>query len=89
MKTIADNTERDRSYAATSLANNTSATTGGAPGGDAWKVKVLQNTKVIVTVKESLQVSEKFIFLNVVASQSEIIVVSIIILFSLIPHTAK
>lgn len=57
MKTIAHNTERDRSYAATSLANNTS-TAGGAAGSDAWKVKVLQNTKVIVTVKESLQVSE-------------------------------
>jgi hypothetical protein len=57
MKTIADNTERDRSYAATLLANNHSSTIGGAPGGDAWKVKVLQNTRVIVTVKESLQVS--------------------------------
>lgn len=57
MKTIADNTERDRSYAATLLANNHSSTIGGAPGGDAWKVKVLQNMRVIVTVKESLQVS--------------------------------
>jgi exonuclease 3'-5' domain-containing protein 1 len=57
MKTIAHNTERDRSYAATSLANNTS-TAAGAPGGDMWKAKVLQNTKVIVTVKESLQVSK-------------------------------
>jgi hypothetical protein len=52
MKTIADNTERDRSYAATTLANNQ------PPGGDAWKLKVLQNTRVIVTVKESLQVSK-------------------------------
>jgi exonuclease 3'-5' domain-containing protein 1 len=57
MKTIAHNTERDRSYAATSLANNTS-TTSGAAGTDAWKAKILQNTKVIVSVKESLQVSE-------------------------------
>lgn len=57
MKTIAHNTERDRSYAATSLANNIS-TAGGATGTDAWKAKVLQNTKVIVSVKESLQVSE-------------------------------
>ncbi|PNF19940.1 hypothetical protein B7P43_G11466 [Cryptotermes secundus] len=57
MKTIAQNTERDRSYAATSLANNTS-TAGGAHGGDIWKAKILQNTKVIVTIKESLQVVE-------------------------------
>lgn len=57
MKTIAQNTERDRSYAATSLANNTS-TAGGAHGGDIWKAKILQNTKVIVTIKESLQVSK-------------------------------
>lgn len=57
MKTIAHNTERDRSYAASSLANN-SSTAGGGTGTDAWKAKVLQSTKVIVTVKESLQVSE-------------------------------
>jgi hypothetical protein len=57
MKTIAHNTERDRNYAAASLSNNAS-TASGAPGGDMWKAKVLQNTKVIVTVKESLQVSK-------------------------------
>jgi exonuclease 3'-5' domain-containing protein 1 len=59
MKTIADNTERDRSCVATALANNH------PPGGDAWKVKVLQNTRVIVTVKESLQVSKTLWLLSV------------------------
>ena len=64
MKTIADNTERDRNYAATTMANNISASGSGTPGGDAWKVKVLQSTKVIVTIKESLQVSAR-IFGNI------------------------
>jgi hypothetical protein len=64
MKTIAQNTERDRSYAATSLANTTSIA-GGAPGGDIWKAKVLQNTKVIVTIKESLQVSKSLFVASV------------------------
>jgi exonuclease 3'-5' domain-containing protein 1 len=57
MKTIAHNTERDRSYAAASLANSIS-TAGGATGSDAWKAKVLQNTKVIISVLDSLKVSE-------------------------------
>ncbi|XP_068082363.1 egalitarian protein homolog isoform X2 [Anabrus simplex] len=53
MKTLADNTERDRSYAATSLAND-----GANSGGENWKVKVLQATRVVVSVKESLQIVE-------------------------------
>ncbi|KAG5325255.1 EXD1 protein, partial [Pseudoatta argentina] len=48
MRTLADNTERDRSLQAAQM-------------GDAWKLKVLQQTKVIATLRESLQVTEDII----------------------------
>ncbi|KAG7211295.1 hypothetical protein KM043_010595 [Ampulex compressa] len=48
MKTLADNTERDRSLQT-------------APMGDAWKLKVLQQTRVIAMARESLQVIEDII----------------------------
>nr|CAD7459204.1 unnamed protein product [Timema tahoe] len=53
MKTIADNTERDRNFAVSALANN-----GSASGGENWKAKVLQSTRVVVNVKECVQVTE-------------------------------
>lgn len=43
MKTLADNTEKDRSIQT-------------AQTGDIWKVKVLQQTRTIVNVRESLQI---------------------------------
>lgn len=43
MKTLADNTEKDRNIQTAQL-------------GDAWKVKVLQNTRVIVNVRDSLAI---------------------------------
>lgn len=48
MKTLADNTERDRSLQTAQV-------------GDAWKLKVLQQTRVIATTKESLQIIEDII----------------------------
>lgn len=46
MKTLAENTEKDRSLAALSV------------NGENWKTKVLQNTKVIANVKECLNLVE-------------------------------
>lgn len=48
MKTLADNTERDRNLQTAQM-------------GDAWKLKVLQQTRVIATPRESLQVIEDII----------------------------
>ncbi|XP_015610363.1 uncharacterized protein LOC107275094 [Cephus cinctus] len=48
MKTLADNTEKDRSLQTAQM-------------GDAWKLKVLQQTRVIVNPKESLQIVEDII----------------------------
>jgi exonuclease 3'-5' domain-containing protein 1 len=50
MKTLADNTEKDRNLAASSAVN-----------GENWKLKVLQNTKVIASVKECLNFVEDII----------------------------
>lgn len=52
MKTLADNTEKDRNFAAASAANN------GTSNNENWKLKVLQSTRVIASVKESLQIVE-------------------------------
>lgn len=52
MKTLADNTEKDRSYAATIAANEI---------GENWKAKIFQSTRVIVNVRESLQIVEDII----------------------------
>lgn len=49
MKTLADNTEKDRTLQQT------------AQMGDAWKLKVLQQTRVIVNPRESLQIIEDII----------------------------
>jgi len=51
MKTLADNTEKDRSLAASSVNNGL-----GANNGDNWKNKIVQSTRVIASVKESLQI---------------------------------
>ncbi|KAL2720845.1 egalitarian protein [Vespula squamosa] len=48
MKTLADNTDKDRSLQSIQK-------------GDAWKLKVLQQTRVIVNPKESLQIIEDII----------------------------
>lgn len=48
MRTLADNTERDRNLQTAQM-------------GDAWKLKVLQQTRVIATPRESLQVIEDII----------------------------
>lgn len=48
MKTLADNTERDRSLQTAQM-------------GDAWKLKVLQQTRVIATPRDSLQIIEDII----------------------------
>lgn len=48
MRTLADNTERDRSLQTAQM-------------GDAWKLKVLQQTRVIATSRESLQIIEDII----------------------------
>lgn len=48
MRTLADNTERDRSLQTAQM-------------GDAWKLKVLQQTRVIATSREGLQVIEDII----------------------------
>ncbi|XP_076621293.1 egl_like_exo domain-containing protein [Colletes latitarsis] len=48
MKTLADNTEKDRSLQIVQM-------------GDAWKLKVLQQTRVIVNPRESLQIIEDII----------------------------
>jgi len=48
MRTLADNTERDRSLQTAQM-------------GDAWKLRVLQQTRVIATSRESLQVIEDII----------------------------
>ncbi|XP_014600429.1 PREDICTED: uncharacterized protein LOC106784924 [Polistes canadensis] len=48
MKTLADNTDKDRSLQSIQK-------------GDAWKLKVLQQTRVIVNPKESLQIVEDII----------------------------
>ncbi|XP_063234532.1 egalitarian protein homolog [Bacillus rossius redtenbacheri] len=50
MKTLADNTEKDRNYAAAALANNSSS------AGENWKVRVFQSTRVVVNPKECLQI---------------------------------
>ncbi|XP_015114166.1 egalitarian protein homolog [Diachasma alloeum] len=46
MKTLADNTERDRNLHATQV-------------GDAWKLKIFQQTRVIVNVRESLHIIDE------------------------------
>ncbi|KAJ8892210.1 hypothetical protein PR048_004790 [Dryococelus australis] len=51
MKTLADNTEKDRNYAAAALANNSSSS-----AGENWKARVLQSTRVVVNVKECLMI---------------------------------
>ncbi|EZA61909.1 hypothetical protein DMN91_006383 [Ooceraea biroi] len=48
MRTLADNTERDRSLQTAQM-------------GDAWKLKVLQQTRVIATPRESAQIVEDII----------------------------
>ncbi|XP_076299775.1 egl_like_exo domain-containing protein [Lasioglossum baleicum] len=48
MKTLADNTEKDRSLQVAQM-------------GDAWKLKVLQQTRVIVNTRESLQIIDDII----------------------------
>lgn len=48
MKTLADNTEKDRSLQTMQM-------------GDAWKLKILQQTKIIVNPRESLQIIEDII----------------------------
>ncbi|XP_033339239.2 egl_like_exo domain-containing protein [Megalopta genalis] len=48
MKTLADNTEKDRSLQVAQM-------------GDAWKLKVLQQTRVIVNPRESLQIVDDII----------------------------
>ena len=48
MKTLADNTEKDRNLQIAQM-------------GDAWKLKVLQQTRVIVNPRESLQIIEDII----------------------------
>ncbi|KAK9294308.1 hypothetical protein QLX08_011054 [Tetragonisca angustula] len=48
MKTLADNTEKDRNLQTMQL-------------GDAWKLKILQQTRTIVNVRESLQIIEDII----------------------------
>ena len=48
MKTLADNTEKDRTLQTAQM-------------GDAWKLKVLQQTRVIVNTRESLQIIEDII----------------------------
>jgi len=48
MRTLADNTERDRSLQTAQM-------------GDAWKLKVLQQTRVIATPRESAQIIEDII----------------------------
>ncbi|XP_073974827.1 egl_like_exo domain-containing protein [Rhodnius prolixus] len=49
MKTLAENTEKDRNLAAISV------------NGENWKTKVLQNTKVIANVKECLNLVEEIL----------------------------
>ncbi|CAD1472565.1 unnamed protein product, partial [Heterotrigona itama] len=48
MKTLADNTEKDRSLQTMQM-------------GDAWKLKILQQTRIIVNPRESLQIVEDII----------------------------
>ncbi|KAK2586277.1 hypothetical protein KPH14_001532 [Odynerus spinipes] len=60
MKTLADNTDRDRSLQSIQK-------------GDAWKLKVLQQTRVIVNPKESLQIIEDIINPRKVRSDSNIV----------------
>lgn len=57
MKTLADNTEKDRTYATTSLSCE-----GSASGGENWKMKVLHATRVIASVKDSLQIVEDIMY---------------------------
>lgn len=54
MKTLADNTEKDRSLAASSVNNGI-----GSNSTDNWKNKIVQSTRVIANVKESLQIIEE------------------------------
>uniref|UniRef100_A0A1B6CQF4 3'-5' exonuclease domain-containing protein n=2 Tax=Clastoptera arizonana TaxID=38151 RepID=A0A1B6CQF4_9HEMI len=51
MKTLADNTEKDRNLATAVISN-------GLNNSENWKTKVLQSTKVVVNVKESLLIVE-------------------------------
>ncbi|XP_054275925.1 egalitarian protein homolog [Macrosteles quadrilineatus] len=54
MKTLADNTEKDRNLAAASVNNGL-----GANNTDNWKNKIVQSTRVIANIKESLQIIEE------------------------------
>jgi len=54
MKTLADNTEKDRNLAAVSVNNGL-----GTNNTDNWKNKIVQSTRVIANVKESLQIIEE------------------------------
>ncbi|KAK3932059.1 Egalitarian protein-like protein [Frankliniella fusca] len=60
MKTLADNSEKDRNIVAASLPStvttSTASPTLSAQSVEAYKTKVLQSTRVILNVKESLQV---------------------------------
>lgn len=59
MRTLADNSEKDRNIVTTSLSPSTATTAPPAPttqNVEAYKTKVLQSTRVILNLKESLQV---------------------------------
>ncbi|KAK0085449.1 hypothetical protein PV325_005224 [Microctonus aethiopoides] len=58
MKTIADNTERDRTLQTPQI-------------GDAWKLKLLQQTKVIVNVRESTRIIDEIINSKPAASSTD------------------
>lgn len=59
MKTLAENTEKDRSYVATMNSNNNMLI-----NCDHWKAKLLQISKVIVNSKECLSVVEEILKCN-------------------------
>ncbi|RZF32426.1 hypothetical protein LSTR_LSTR001890 [Laodelphax striatellus] len=52
MKTLADNTEKDRNLVASNVANGMNVT-------ENWKAKVLSSTRVVVNVKESAQIVDE------------------------------
>ncbi|KAL0115544.1 hypothetical protein PUN28_010812 [Cardiocondyla obscurior] len=61
MRTLADNTERDRNLQTAQM-------------GDAWKLKVLQQTRVIATPRESLQIVEEIINPRMPSSDGKVVV---------------